>query len=225
MHAVKHDECEVAPFTSWCCTDDPMVLSNIFAQENSVSIWRRRQNQVIARYFENVFGALGLGLRGVFSLGSLREKLALALPEGEGKQHVVEDIYLLADMLTTLFDCEEVGLRLAPLTTAMCPRFHQDNIPVRLVHTYLGDGTQWLPKEALGENQLSCDSAVKTQSRDDRRQQAYRYRQQDIHQMQAFDVGLLKGKAWHGHEKSAALHRSCPIEGESKRVLLSLDPM
>ncbi|WP_408011889.1 DUF1826 domain-containing protein [Saccharobesus litoralis] len=58
-------------------------------------------------------------------------------------------LLLLSDMLTCLFGCNSVGLRLAPLSSAMCPSFHKDNIPVRLVNTYLGQGTEWLPLESV----------------------------------------------------------------------------
>ena len=43
--------------------------------------------------------------------------------------------------------------------------------------------------------------------------------------MQAFDVGLLKGSAWEGQEHMAAIHKSCPVAENEKRVLLTLDPM
>jgi hypothetical protein len=43
--------------------------------------------------------------------------------------------------------------------------------------------------------------------------------------MNAFDVGLLKGKSWQGHEEFAAVHRSCKVIPGTHRVLLTLDPM
>ncbi|AWB65499.1 hypothetical protein C2869_03195 [Saccharobesus litoralis] len=43
--------------------------------------------------------------------------------------------------------------------------------------------------------------------------------------MRAFDVGLLKGKAWQQQEHLAAVHRSCHVAQNEKRVLLTIDPM
>lgn len=202
---------------SWQLSADPLVLSEIFLPQTSIAIWQRRPNERIASYFQNIFSSLGLGLNGVYSLKHLKQSLDGDLPQADGKNELVEDIYLIADMLTCLFDCEDVGLRLVPLTQAMCPSFHVDNIQVRLVTTYLGAGTQWLPLESLQNTQLKNDF-LKTNFNQ-------YYHPQDIQQIDTFDVALLKGKAWHGHESRAAVHRSCKLLKNQQRVLLSLDPM
>ena len=44
------------------------------------------------------------------------------------------------------------GLRL--LEHAMCPRFHCDNLPVRLVTTSHGHGCEWLPEWAVNHQRL-----------------------------------------------------------------------
>lgn len=135
--------------SSWTVDNTAMGLSEIFSPQTSVAIWRREGDHSISEYFDNIFSELGMGVRGVFSMTSLKQELHSTLPEAPGKLATINDIYLLSDMLTCLFDCDSVGLRIAPLTSAMCPRFHVDNIPVRLVSTYLGDGTEWLPIEAM----------------------------------------------------------------------------
>lgn len=205
---------------SWCEGSEPLVLSDIFDAGKSVVVWKRPNNTLIQGYFSAAFKALGMGVRGVFSMASLKKELAPLLPDSDGKQAVIDDIFLLSDMLTTLFDCDSVGVRLVPLSAAMCPSFHVDNIPVRLVNTYLGEGTQWLPQEVI----VSQDAVGVSGSFKKNRLGQY-YKESDVHQMRAFDVGLLKGKAWQGHEEFAAVHRSCPVEVDDKRVLLTLDPM
>ena len=57
-------------------------------------------------------------------------------------------------MFCCLFDLKRVGLRLTTLHHAMCPRFHVDNIPYRLVTTYGGTGTQWLPHQVVDRRKL-----------------------------------------------------------------------
>ena len=127
-------------------------------------------------------------------------------------------------MLTTLFDCDSVGVRLVPLSSAMCPSFHVDNIPVRLVNTYLGEGTEWLPKESVVTRQIIGLNDANTQGLTKNRLGQH-YRESSVRQMNAFDVGLLKGKSWQGHEEFAAVHRSCKVIPGTHRVLLTLDPM
>lgn len=213
MDADTHDK-------SWCEDEDPMVLGNIFNADKSVVIWQRSKHQAVENYFDGLFSALGLGIRGVYSLKSLKASIASSLPDGEGKQQVVDDIYLLSDMLITLFDCSSVGIRLVPLTSAMCPSFHVDNIPVRMVTTYLGPGTQWLPQDAVLAEKPTVNAAPLSKTR-----LGHYYQPNKIQQMRTFDVGLLKGKAWQEHEEYAAIHRSCPVDAKTKRVLLTLDPM
>ncbi|MEG3768442.1 DUF1826 domain-containing protein [Alteromonas sp. 14N.309.X.WAT.G.H12] len=212
--AEKHHTC------SWLTGDTPLVLSDIFSPATSVTIWQRGPSPAVNHYFLQAFEALGLGINGVFSMDTLMEEMHHRLPEFEGKQDAVDDIYLLCDMLTCLFNCDSIGLRLAPLTQAMCPRFHRDNIPVRLVNTYLGPGTEWLPKESIQDRSLKGNHTPLNKAPFD-----VGYDKDHIQQMQAFDVGLLKGQAWPEQEHMAAWHRSCQLEKGHKRVLLTLDPM
>lgn len=209
---------------SWCQDTDPMILGEIFSSQHSVAVWQRDTSfaptqQTISDYYRETFTALGMGVREVFSMSSLQQGLTEVLPQANDaqlRQAAIEDIYLLSDMLTCLFNCDSVGLRLAPLTSAMCPSFHTDNIPVRLVCTYLGPGTEWLPQEAIQTTSLMQKTHSATKGR---------YHAQHVQQMSAFDVGLLKGKAWDNQESMAALHRSCQLAENQQRVLLTLDPM
>ena len=180
-------------------SDSHMVFPEIFEANTSVAIWQRERSLRIEQYFKDNFASLAINIRGVFALDNLQTELEQTLPEHIYRDDVIDDIFLLSDLITCLFHCENVGLRLTPLQKAMCPKFHVDNIPVRLVNTYLGEGTEWLPIDAQSEH--------------------------SIHQMEPFSVGLLKGKAWEGHEHMAARHRSCQVAPKSQRVLLTLDPL
>ena len=214
---------------SWSSGSSPIVLSEIFSKTTSVAIWERDFNLQISKYFDRTFASMGLGIKGVFPLVSLKDELSKMLPEEEGKKTAVDDIYLLSDMLTCLFDCDTVGLRLAPLKSAMCPSFHIDNIPVRLVNTYLGTGTDWLPLESLQKEVLQKEALHKfpngKEAKLSKTNFGMYYDKDHVQQMNTFDVGLLKGKAWQQQEQMAAVHRSCQLQKNEKRVLLTLDPM
>ena len=192
---------------SWVHGNDPLVLTEIFSEKHSVAVWERPANQQIENYLRTHYKRLGINVREVFHIDSLKQDLLDIFPDTAGQEQLVEDIYLLSDMLTCMFDCQHVGLRLTPMEKAMCPKFHVDQIPVRLVCTYLGQGTQWIPREngaVAGEEDLSAIH---------------------IQQVTAYDVALLKGSAWPEQEHMGTLHRSCPMEAGEKRVLLTLDPM
>lgn len=206
--------------TSAIADTSPMVLSEIFSPEFSIAIWQRPENQKLTNYFATVFKPLGMGLRAVFDMDSLRTGLEESLPDAPHKNLAIDDIYLLSDMLTCLFNCNSVGLRLVPLDSAMCPKFHTDNIPVRLVNTYLGPGTQWLP--------AGSDKDQYNQSGQAGEEDILNSRQKDasaIQQLNAYEVALLKGSAWDNQEQMACIHRSCQVKEHQQRVLLTLDPM
>jgi len=227
MQALQDHNTVFEHSNSWRSSADAMVLGDIFEEGISVAVWNRPEAPLISQYYGEVFKSLGMGIRGVFSINSLREEIATLLPGEEtsiGKQAAIDDIYLLSDMLTTLFDCDSIGVRLVPLSSAMCPSFHVDNIPVRLVNTYLGEGTEWLPKESVVTSPITGLNDANTQGLTKNRL-GQRYQESSIKQMRAFDVGLLKGKSWQGHEEFAAVHRSCKVLPNTQRVLLTLDPM
>ena len=200
--------------SSWCSDNSPMILSEIFASDTSVAIWQREVLEKVNQYFANTFYDAQKEVRLVLSMDSLKAGLAESMPDGDGKADAIDDIHLVSDMLTCLFNCDTVGLRLAPLDKAMCPKFHTDNIQIRLVNTYLGDGTEWLPNEL-----------VKVKAGAEITPDRFQYLDSDVHQMKAFEVGLLKGSAWGEGDHLAAIHRSCKVNAGDKRVLLTLDPM
>jgi hypothetical protein len=205
--------------SSYYRNGSPTVFGEIFSMPTSVACWQRSENPIIRSYFKAVSPSLAMGVRHVFSMSSLKKELNAVLPQGIGKEMAVGDIHLLADMLTCLFDCNEVGLRLTATQTAMCPRFHVDNIPVRLITTYLGPGTQWLPNESANPDKLGHAAGGMS----DDKSGLY---DQDlcIEQMDSFDVALLKGSAW-SNDHVPAIHRSCALAEGQWRVVLTLDPI
>ena len=57
-------------------------------------------------------------------------------------------------MYCYLFELNEIGLSLRVLDKAMCPRFHVDHVPCRLITTYTGVTTQWLPHTSVDRSKL-----------------------------------------------------------------------
>lgn len=198
--------------------NSPMVFSEIFSPQTSVAYWQRPNNKVIQGYFVNAAKSLSLGLRSVYSASYVSAELATALPDGIGKEQAIGDIQLLVDMLTCLFDCDHVGLRLTAVNKAMCPRLHVDNIPVRLITTYCGAGTQWLPNEYAELATLNKPKVVGIEPAPNQASS-----EDYIQQLDSFDVALLKGSAFK-NDHATAIHRSCSVSENQWRVLLTLDP-
>ena len=127
------------------------------------------------------------------------------------------DIAWLIDAFSYLFDQREVGLRLAVLDKVMCPKFHVDKVPCRLITTYTGIATEWLPNDLvnrcfLGPNartNVGCEAGI--------------CKSGDIEILETGAVALLKGESWEGNEGCGLVHRSPRIEDKSRRLLLTLD--
>ena len=121
-------------------------------------------------------------------------------------------------MFCFLFDLKEAALRIKVLEEAMCPLFHVDCVPCRLVTTYYGAGTQWLLNDAVDRSKLGAGANGKP---DDL---SGKYKDPSlIQQMNHADVALLKGERWHGNEGKGLVHRSPKLSHPNKRLLVTID--
>lgn len=140
------------------------------------------------------------------------------LPDAE---IIIPDIQALAELYTHLVEPSSIGLRITYLTEAMCSKWHQDYVGIRLVCTYGASstpGTEWIDPEYVNQDYLGFRNS---KQRDDSAEVIRDASK--INQMAPFSVGLLKGANWQGNEASPAIHRSPP--GHYKRVLITLDTL
>ena len=115
-------------------------------------------------------------------------------------------------MLGELLGCKEVGVRLATLRSPMCPLFHIDQIPCRLLITLCGEGTEWISNEDVDWD-IFFDTSNKN---------VPIKHSGEINKIKAGQWSLLKGAIWNNNYQGL-VHRS-PHE-EQPRLLLSLDPI
>lgn len=114
-----------------------------------------------------------------------------------------QDIAILAGQHAALTGDRKLRIRLEVVETDACRKFHADYVKVRIITTYLGQGTQWTVTTAA-ERIGAADGPT-------------------IRQLDAGDVGVFKGRLW--QEVPKVLHRSPPIgnTGE-RRLVLVIDP-
>ena len=129
-----------------------------------------------------------------------------------------EDITLLVDMFCHLFDLNRAGIRLTTLDRAMCPRFHVDRVPCRLITTYRGVATQWLHHHNVDRSKLGHGN----QGKPDEESGLFKT-STDIQHLDQGDVALLKGELWQDNEGAGLVHRSPQLENNTRRLLLTLD--
>jgi len=125
---------------------------------------------------------------------------------------ISDEITLAGDVLSELLGCERVGIRVTTLNGPMCPRFHIDQVPCRLLITISGQGTEWIPSDDVAWALFADRSTATTPLRSGRQ----------IQQLGTGHWALLKGGAW-DEQFSGVVHRSPHLSGE--RLLLTMDPI
>ncbi len=105
------------------------------------------------------------------------------LPNFTLKSYLIEDISAIVDMFCYLFDLEQSGLRLATINTSMCPRFHVDRVPCRLINSYSGRTTERLNNIGVDRNVLGITNA------------SFNDKNTEIQRLDIGDVALLEGEA------------------------------
>jgi hypothetical protein len=195
------------------------IWTSFYEQDVQIVTWQRTRSIVLN---ESVNALLALKTFSQLQFSSpaqdVVQKLDMHMPQFKHRSVLLEDIALLSDMFACLFDQDNVGLRLKVLDTTMCPRFHVDQVPCRLLTTYTGPATEWLPNESADRNKLGTGNQGLSDDLSELFQQA-----SDIESMNVGDVALLKGEAWQGNEGRGLIHRSPINSGGHKRLLLTLD--
>ncbi|MCF2947503.1 DUF1826 domain-containing protein [Paraglaciecola aquimarina] len=198
---------------------EPSVLTDIYDDSVNLALWQRDLSSEIKADVAQFIGAAKHLDRSAF----IRAKHIEEDIRDELKRTTLGDAFIsntseLVDMFCTLFDLDQVGFRIRLLDLPMCPRFHIDRVPCRLVTTFSGQGTQWLDGNNIDRGKLGHGS----QGLDDSESGLYSATS-SIENMTAGDVALLKGSAWIGNEETAIVHRSPPYKSAEKRLLLTLD--
>lgn len=190
---------------------EPEVLTRIYDARIKLCILQRRLDPAVSVYAAFLQQACSsLTMTECVDLQNIFHVLQNILPQHEMRAWFIDDVATLVDMFCCLFDLDQIGLRLLVLDKVMCPRFHADKVPCRLVTTYAGKGTEWL--DVHGADRLALMTGNE-----------YRVEQHVIQSLDKGDVALLKGDGWEGNEGGGMIHRSpSPNENES-RVLLTLD--
>ncbi|WP_355660692.1 DUF1826 domain-containing protein [Halomonas salifodinae] len=193
------------------------ILPRIFHDDTNLAVMRRRLDPALAAsVMAQLEDERRLDWRWRGGVGeTLTADLLRHLPRPQQAGPLVEDITLICEAMAYLFDTETIGVRLQRLEGAMCPRFHVDNLAVRLVSTYAGPGSEWLPESAVERAGLGAPRPDKPDPLRDA---------QSVRRLGCGDIALLKGEGWIGNEGRGLVHRSPqPAPGEP-RLLLALDP-
>jgi hypothetical protein len=196
--------------------EDIQVLTEVLRDEVNLAVWQRRLPAQIEDFAaallaqgESLAQSMTLELATPDSAPNL-DGLVAQYADLPGQAAFLADVAWLVRAYACLLDAERIGLRLRVLDKAMCPRFHVDHVPLRLITRYAGVGSQWLeeggrPRSGLGQPGAEPQDAAA------------------IRQLQAGHVALAKGEKWQGNEGRGLIHRSPQPPAGERRLLLTLD--
>lgn len=183
---------------------EPDILNDIHAPGVAAAVWQRAPAEDFQKWIDALPFAQLPALRTVVPVHLAEAAVQAACqkagtPPGPEQDMLASDAGALALMMANIMDVRQVRLRLDVASGTMCPKFHIDQVPARLLCTYRGKGTEYVP--------------VTSETRAER-----------IRQVRTGAVGLFRGGAWPGPEETGLLHRSPAVSslGEA-RLLLVID--
>jgi hypothetical protein len=223
MSALPQFKFKPQPTCSTACVSYQLTdLTEIYKDDVNLCVVNRTVDAEIHHFVNELFAAQ----RHVSVIENFKvadfdfEKLLPQAKQLRGYTEFHKDIEHLVSVFCELFDLETVGLRLGILDKAMCPKFHVDHVPCRLVCTYGGIGTEWLEDRYINRTKLGIGSGGLTDDKSGLIQADLDV----INTMPAYAIGLLKGSNWDGNEQNGAVHRSPKLTQHSpQRLLLTLD--
>lgn len=191
----------------------PGVLTEALLDGVNLAVWQRRLPAHIED-FARLLLSLGEPLADARTLAIGKDGevpaldgIASAYADLAGYEGFIADLSWLVGAYACLLDARSVGLRLRVLESAMCPRFHVDHVPLRLITTYAGPGSEWLEEGLIDRRRLAQEVVDEAH----------------VQRLACGDVALLKGEKWLGNEGAGLVHRSpSPANGE-RRLILTLD--
>ena len=197
----------------------PEFAAILPADNNVVSIPRTLDSSMVKRLTRLSQGR-GFAHRVRLDVSALDvSPLLVSIPNEEDRAFLQDDIADLAYQLAALLDCRHLDAQLYTQRTDGCRKIHSDNVPLRIMCTYAGPGTDWLPesdlvRENLGPSELDAEIANRRVIREGSR-------------LQRCDIGdilLLKGERYPGNSGRGAAHRSPPLEADgATRLVLKID--
>lgn len=196
---------------------EPTVLDRVRDPGVNLGLWQRPSQLAIEAELATLHAASLPDVRCRTTPASfdddLREILAHQGLDPAAFQHWRADMAHLAERYFRVSDGRPVTLRLVTTDEDDCRRFHVDRTHLRLLCTYRGPGTEWLPEDQV-------DRAAQASGADNKDI----IRCGEPARFESFWVGIMKGDAYPGNAGHGLVHRSPTIAGTGQiRVLFCLD--
>lgn len=191
-----------------CDTRDDLAAIKDDAAE--LVIWQRSLPKPLRHWIDRLDASALPDLRILVAPDDLRSALDPLLddggvPVGDMRDALIADVDGLVRAFADITQSALVDVRLESIDHDACWKFHRDTVEARLLTTYRGPATEWVPM-------AFADAAIAEQTE----------YAGPLERLSDHDVALFKGKQ--AGPDSGIVHRSPPIEGSGHtRLLLCLN--
>lgn len=196
------------------CTSWQEACDLIEKRDINLVIWERESDPEIQSFIKDLYYSVFRPVDLVMLSGSVRDQLAalFASDSGIGSAKLRDDIVTLTEYFLKVNGRDLLRLHLRVVEDDACQKFHVDRYALRLICTYDGPGTEWVPDDHVNRKALGTDNNQIVRDP--------RY----INQMHCFHVGMMKGDLQDCRKGNGIVHRSPPVvEKGQKRLVLRLD--
>ncbi|KYF52749.1 hypothetical protein BE08_05815 [Sorangium cellulosum] len=200
--------------TSWRTSPSPEVLDEIHRPEVNLVCWNRPLPPGVDEQLAAWARRLPADFDEVVPAASL--DLAAATDGLDEPLHgwLTSDLAALLARFASLAQASRLRVSFGAVRSDQCRKFHMDYVRYRLISTYAGPGTEWVPDDAVSREALGRPASSPWKANQEIVPNA-----SVVRHAVAGDVIVMKG-ARHEHRRGA-VHRSPPIAASGKvRVVL-----
>ena len=190
-----------------------------FSKDNSLlSIVERVKPNTSEIFFRQLMLLENLGIKENINAKSCFENIKDILDQYVSKNIRNNNFYNfwikdMANIIQTFsYIIGELNISLSLETSRSCRRYHIDNVPIRLLVTYYGKGTEWLPSDA-------CDYSAYYEGK--KNEEIIKNTNQKKF-LNSWDIAVFKGQKFKGIKKGI-LHRTPDAALNKKSLLMRLD--
>lgn len=198
----------------------PSVLRSITSADINFVLWQRNLSHFLDAWAaglrwnktEVLEGELDRESLEQFEEDLFRELRRWRTQEPDLTRWIAEDISLNIKHFMNATKASNVFFRFEPVLDDKCSLFHVDNNFYRMLCTYVGAGTLWIPNDKVDRQFLGmgCNEDIAKDSA-------------SIYQASKLDVLILKGERSFANRIGGAVHRSPAFDGKERRLLLKVD--
>ena len=196
---------------NWVVGTTPGILDNIHNNNINIAILNRGISSLNKQVTSLTDQEINFKSSG--NIDTILSEIITMLPPKDYNL-LLKDIENLLRLFKTTSNSESFKLLLATVNSNMCRKFHADVNDLRMLCTYVGPGTLWLPDDNINREALNNYENNESIVIDNNK----------IQQVETGSAVILKGAIYAKNTTNGVVHRSPTIEESGqKRLLLRID--